>query len=241
MKKRDRPLVGDSPARFRVPIVGTVSLGGVVANGEWPVRHSPWEAVCGASSRSIPGQAPSCIGHGSPPDRSQGKRGGSPQGERAGDPRAGFYRAEGAARVSRRRKAARPGVWSASSPLSPTLRGGWWRRRPCVRAGRLSRSVALRPAPWKGQTSWQNPAPSPQSHARRLHRVALRVSGVCYDYVGPAPNPDRGQAFSRGRRSRRLRRDTTLPGRQRIPRTATTSSVPSPRGTSAAALPVPWQ
>ena len=40
---------------------------------------------------------------------------------------------------------------------------------------------------------------------------------------------------------RRLRPETTLPGRQRIPRTAATSSVPpSPWGTSAAARPVPW-
>ena len=108
--------------------------------------------------------------------------------------------------------------------------------------GRVVAAAALRPSraseplrrsatrAVEGADVLADPAPSPQSHARRLHRVALRVSGVCYDYVGPAPNPDRGQAFSRGRRSRRLRRDTTLPGRQRIPRTATTSSVPWPCG-----------
>ena len=51
----------------------------------------------------------------------------------------------------------------------------------------------------------------------------------------------RGQVFAKGLSLRRLRRETTLPGRQRIPRTAAISSVPpSPVGTSAAARPVPW-
>ena len=56
MKKRDRPLVGDSPARIRVPMVGTVSLGGVVAvaNGRCGISESSpgrplRKAVCGAS------------------------------------------------------------------------------------------------------------------------------------------------------------------------------------------------
>ena len=47
--------------------------------------------------------------------------------------------------------------------------------------------------------------------------------------------------FTSGRRPRRLRCETTLPGLQRIPSAATTSSAPSPLvGTRAAARPVPW-
>ena len=84
MKKRDRPLVGDSPARIRVPMVGTVSLGGVVAvaNGR-----------CGIPESS-PGQAPSCIGAQVPPPTGVeektcatrvglGEEGWKPAGERA--------------------------------------------------------------------------------------------------------------------------------------------------------------
>ena len=44
----------------------------------------------------------------------------------------------------------------------------------------------------------------------------------------------------RGRRPRRLRRETALPGSQRIPRTAATSSELPPVGTRAAARPAPW-
>ncbi len=92
----------------------------------------------------------------------------------------------------------------------------------------------------EGADALADPAPSPQPHARRLHRVAQRVTGlqrrdvnrrVCYDHDAPP--------FS-GFSPRRLRRETSLPGSQRIPRTAATSSEPSSRGTSAAARPVPW-
>ena len=58
MKKRDRPLVGDSPARIRVPMVGTVSLGGVVAvaNGRCGIpRNQVRGGLCG---RPCAGQAP---------------------------------------------------------------------------------------------------------------------------------------------------------------------------------------
>ena len=51
-------------------------------------------------------------------------------------------------------------------------------------------------------------------------------------------DPGQRQGFPKGRSPRRLRSETNLPGRQRIPRTAATSSVPSPLGTSAEALPV---
>ena len=194
MKKRDRPLVGDSPARIRVPMVGTVSLGGVVAvaNGR-----------CGIPESS-PGQAPSCIGAQIPPPGGVGEKtcatcvglgeeGWKPAGGAGGggsDPRAGRCLVERSARASSRKKA--------------TARG-----------------------------------PS-----RALKRpVASRVVNRClrYDSAEPLSGQGRGQAFARGRRPRRLRPETSLPGFQRIPRTAATSSVPpSSVGTKAAALPVPW-
>ena len=74
-------------------------------------------------------------------------------------------------------------------------------------------------------------------------RLPSRVVNRClrYDSARPLSGQGRGQAFAKGLSPRRLRPETTLPGRQRIPRTAATSSVPpSPVGTSAAALPVPW-
>ena len=194
MKKRDRPLVGDSPARIRVPMVGTVSLGSVVAvaNGR-----------CGIPESS-PGQAPSCIGaqvlprpeSGRRPVRrvwGWGKRDGSPQGERAG---------EAATPV-------RGAAWWNGAPVQ----AGAGRWRPGIQAGHLS-------APF----------------ASRVVNRCLR-----YDSAGPLSGQGRGQAFAKGRRPRRLRPETSLPGFQRIPRTASTSSVPpSPVGTRAAALPVPW-
>ena len=112
MKKRDRPLVGDSPARIRVPMVGTVSLGGVVAvaNGR-----------CGIPESS-PGQAPSCIGHRSCPGRSRGEDlcdacgvGGRGMEARRGaggggsGPRAGCCLVERSAGASSRKKAAPQG------------------------------------------------------------------------------------------------------------------------------------
>ena len=80
--------------------------------------------------------------------------------------------------------------------------------------------------------------------SRALKRpVASRVVNRClrYDSAGPLSGQGRGQALAKGRRPRRLRPETTLPDRQRIPRTAATSSVPpSPVGARAAARPVPW-
>ena len=99
MKKRDRPLVGDSPARIRVPMVGTVSLGGVVAvaNGRCGIPESSpgrplCKAVCGASPRNqVRGRLRRASGHRSCPRPESGrrpvrrvwgwgKRDGSPQG-----------------------------------------------------------------------------------------------------------------------------------------------------------------
>ena len=83
-----------------------------------------------------------------------------------------------------------------------------------------------------------------QGPSRALKRpFALRVVNRClrYDSARPLSGQGRGQAFAKGLSPRRLRPETTLPGGQRIPRTAAASSVPSsPVATRAAALPVPW-
>ena len=79
--------------------------------------------------------------------------------------------------------------------------------------------------------------------SRALKRpVASRVVNRClrYDSAGPLSGQGRGQAFAKGRRPRRLCRETALPGSQRSPSTAATSSVTSPLGTRAAASPAPW-
>ena len=82
-------------------------------------------------------------------------------------------------------------------------------------------------------------APTAQPHPGGLHRIAQGVAGLQRGDVHVGR--DHHALPFRGRRPRRLRPERTLPGRQRIPRTAATSSVPpSPVGTSAAARPVPW-
>ena len=91
----------------------------------------------------------------------------------------------------------------------------------------------------EGADALADPAPSPEPHPCGLHRVAQGVPGLQRGDV--RVGRDHHAPPFRGRRPRRLRPETTLPGRQRIPRTAATSSVPpSPVGTSAAARPVPW-
>ena len=56
MKKRDRPRGGDSPACFRVPVIGTVSLGGVVAIAHgrcgFPCHGKPCSKPAAESIRS---------------------------------------------------------------------------------------------------------------------------------------------------------------------------------------------
>ena len=49
MKKRDGPLIGDSPARFRVPVVGTVSVNGLVAVSHGRCGAPTRDAVCVAN------------------------------------------------------------------------------------------------------------------------------------------------------------------------------------------------
>ena len=195
MKKRDRPLVGDSPARIRVPMVGTVSLGGVVAvaNGRCGIPRNQVRGSlrCASGHRSCP--RPESGRRPVPRVWGWGKRDGSPQGERAG---------EAATPV-------RGAAWWNGAPVQAVA----GRRRPGVQAGHLSATFAL-----------------------RVVNRCLR-----YDSAGPLSGQGRGQAFPRGLSPRRLRRETMSLSRQRIPRTAATSSVPpSPVGTRAAALPVPW-
>ena len=105
---------------------------------------------------------------------------------------------------------------------------------------RVTRRTAALRLVVEGADALAHPAPSSETHPRRLHRVAQGVTRLqrrdvnrrmCYGHDAPP--------FS-GFSPRRLRRETTLPGSQRIPRTAATSSEPSSRGTSAAARPVPW-
>ena len=85
---------------------------------------------------------------------------------------------------------------------------------------------------------------TPRGPGRALKRpFASRVVNRCLRYAsaGPLSGQGRGQAFAKGRSPRRLRPETTLPGRHRIPRTAATSSVPPfPAGARAAACPAPW-
>ena len=90
----------------------------------------------------------------------------------------------------------------------------------------------------EGPDALADPAPSAQPHPRRLHRVAQRVTRLQRGDVHVGRD-HHAPPFS-GLSPRRLRREMSLPGSQRSPRTAATSSEPSPLGTSAAARPVPW-
>ena len=109
--------------------------------------------------------------------------------------------------------------------------GGSDPRAGCCLVERSARSSSRRKAATQGPS-------------RALKRpFALRVVNRClrYDSARPLSDQGRGQAFAKGLSPRKLRPKTTLPGGQRIPRTAATSSVPSsPVGTRAAARPVPW-
>ena len=107
---------------------------------------------------------------------------------------------------------------------TPPVRGAaWWN-------GARVQAVARRRRPGVQAGHWSAP-------------FASRVVNRCLRYAsaGPLSGQGRGQAFAKGRSPRRLRSETTLPGRHRIPRTAATSSVPPfPAGTRAAACPAPW-
>ena len=124
----------------------------------------------------------------------------------------GWGKRDGSPQGERAEEAAIP-VRGATSRSGPPVQAGAGRWRPGIQAGHLS-------APF-----------------------ALRVVNRClrYDSAGPLSGQGRGQAFAKGRSPRRLRSETTLPGRHRIPRTAATSSVPPfSVGTRAAACPAPW-
>ena len=83
-------------------------------------------------------------------------------------------------------------------------------------------------------------APAAQPHARRLDHVAEQVALLeRRDVHGRACGAHCAPPVARGRRPRRLRRETSFPTGQRIPSTARTSSAPPGCGASTAARPVP--
>ena len=211
MKKRDRPLVGDSPARIRVPMVGTVSLGGVVAvaNGRCGIPESSpgrplCKAVCGASPRNqVRGRLRRASGTGPTPT--------------------GVEEKTCATRVGLGEEGWKPAGERAEEATPPVRGAAWWN-------GARVQAVARRRRPGVQAGHWSAP-------------FASRVVNRCLRYAsaGPLSGQGRGQVFAKGRSPRRLRSETTLPGRHRIPRTAATSSVPPfPAGTRAAACPAPW-
>ena len=150
----------------------------------------------------------------------------------------GWWRRRPCVRAGRlsRSVALRPSSWKGQTswqtlplPLSSTPDvstvsrcGGGWRRRPCVRAGRLSRSIALRPASWKGQTSWQT-LPLPLSSTPDVSTVSRCGCRACTTTTSVLP-PTRIE----GRRSeaggpagcaqrRACRAASASPGRPRPP------------------------
>ena len=108
---------------------------------------------------------------------------------------------------------------------------------PPFRVG-VHREAALRLVV-KGAEALADPAPSPEFDARRLDRVAQGATRLQRGDVDVGCD-HHARPFASGFNPRKLRRETTLPGHQLIPRTAATSSAPSPVETRAAALPVPW-
>ena len=189
---------------------------------------SPWVALlpwrmAGAASPGVKSGAASAEGRvrGKPPESSPGQ---APSCIGATGPTPGRSRGEDlwdACGVGGRGMEARRGAGGGVSDP----------RAGCCLVERSARSSSRREAATRGPS-------------RALKRpFASRVVNRClrYDSARPLFGQDRGQAFAKGLSPRRLRPETTLPGRQRIPRTAATSSVPpSPVGTRAAALPVPW-
>ena len=180
--------------------------------GEWPVRHP-----------GIKSGAASVQGHvrGKPPESSPGQA-----------PSCIGHRSHPQPE-SRRRPVRRVWGWGKRGG-SPQGSGRRRQRPPCG---------ALPDGTERGcKQSQEGDAPG-SKQGTEAPRLPYGSSNRClrYDSAGPLSGQGRGQAFAKGRSPRRLRSETTLPGRHRIPRTAATSSVPPfPAGTSAAALPVPW-
>ncbi len=189
---------------------------------------SPWVALlpwrmAGAASPRIKSGATSAEGRvrGKPPESSPGQ---APSCIGAQiPPPAGVGEKTCAMRVGLGEEGWKPAGERAEEAATPVRGVAWWngapvqavarRRRPRVQAGHLSAPFAS--------------------------RVVNRCLG--YASAGPLSGQGRGQAFAKGLSPRRLRPETSLPGFQRIPRTASTSSVPPfPVGTRAAACPAPW-
>ena len=199
------------PLECRVPMVGTVSLGGVVAvaNGRCGIPESSpgrplRKAVCGASPRNqVRGRLRHASGHRSHPRPESGrrpvrcvwgwgKRDGSPQGS------------------GRRRQrlpcGALPG--GTERPFKQSQEGDDPGSKQGTEAPRLPHESST--------VAWATPA---QDHSPV--RAEGKPSPRAADPAGCAPR-------------------RPCPARQRIPSTAATSSVPSPLGTRAAARPAPW-
>ena len=193
MKKRDRPLVGDSPARIRVSMVGTVSLGGVVAvaNGRRgiprnQVRGSRCGRPCAGQAPEIKSGAGSVVhrGTGPAPDRSREKtcatRVGLGEGGAGGggsDPRAGCCLVERSARSSSRRKATTRGPSRAlKRHVCPTGRQpllALRQRRATLRSGpRASFSQGPQPPQAAPRDDVAEPPAHPQDR-RELKRPAV--------------------------------------------------------------------
>ena len=94
----------------------------------------------------------------------------------------------------------------------------------------------------EGADALADTPPATKRDARSFHHLGEEVAALEGGEVdrGGAGRGRHAGTPGRGRSPRRLRREVVLPGRQRIPRTASTSrELPSPRGASTAARPVP--
>ena len=171
MKKRDRPLVGDSPARIRVPMVGTVSLGGVVAvaNGR-----------CGASP-GIKSGAGSVVGLGEEGWKPAGGAGGG-----GNDPSAGCCLVERSARSSRRRKAATRGPSRAlKRPVCLTGRQPLLALRQRQATLRSEPRASLRQGPQPPQAAPGDQLAGPPAHPQ--DRRILQRPAVSGGHQGGSP------------------------------------------------------
>ena len=104
-------------------------------------------------------------------------------------------------------------------------RRGRGRRRQRSPCGVLPRGAGR---PFKQAQEGGDPESKQGTEAPRALRVVNRC--LLYDSARPLSGQGRGQTFAKGLSPRRLRPETSLPGFQRIPRTASTSSVPAVAG-----------
>ena len=175
MKKRDRPLLGDSPARIRVPMAGTVSWCGVcpVANGRCGLPYG--KPCAGKAPVSSTGQARRELGIVPPPIGVGGKQGSEASKLRSGE--AVGRLAGGACRLSQQAQEAGASVGKGRKlcRVADALREGDYGGAASKQARKLP---AARPAssPSKARNtreqlgklaSWQQHAPCPGCPGRR--------------------------------------------------------------------------